>query len=90
MAKPGAVPVNSKPDARRVGILQELAGPDGPVVPEKVSTDYNRVDFLTKHVGPEKQYKSVMLLTNTSHRVAPAVTLQEKVDAAIMLLDLKP
>ena len=89
MARPGAIPAKSKPDARSVGILQELAGADGPVLPEKVDTDYNRVDFMTKHVSPEKQYKSVMMLTNTVHRVQPAVSLRDKIDAAIQLLGLE-
>ena len=49
MSRPGAVPAKSKPDARRVGILQELSRPSGPVAPRaKVHTDLNKVDFLTK------------------------------------------
>ena len=90
MSQPGAMPAKSKPDARRVGILQQLAGPDGPVLTEKVDTDHNRVDYLTKHVAAAKQFKSVMLLTNTVHRVPPAVSLQEKVSAATKLLGLSP
>ena len=86
MAEPGAVCQKSKPDARRVGIMQELAAPNGPIAPEKVHTDYNRVDCMTKHVDIDKQWRSMCQLTNAMHRVPPKVTTAEKVAVAIELL----
>ena len=69
MSRPGAVPAKSKPDSRRVGILQELSRPGGPVAPAKVHTDMNKVDFLTKHVGAAKQISSMKVVVVTKDKI---------------------
>ena len=87
MSMPGATPAKSKPDAKRVAILQELARqPHGCIAPEKVHTDYNRVDMLTKHVDVDKQWRSLLQLVNAVNRVPPKRSMTDMVAVALELL----
>ena len=52
----------------------------------KVGTDFNRVDFFTKHLGGDAQAKSMHRLLNTINRVPPLMPVVDKVFTAIELL----
>ena len=81
MARPGAVPGQSKPDAVRIAMNQEAVA-DGEIAPRRIATADNPVDYGTKAIGGAKFTKSVLMLTNAASAVAPLTPVAEFIKRA--------
>ena len=85
MSQPGACPTKSKMDMTRIAIMQEATrgGEGAALAPNKVHTDINFVDFMTKHSPPKKQIMSVRMLQNITNAVPPARTIDDMIRIAL-------